>query len=258
MKKINGAVLHSLINSVYLGGIINEAVLCVDDGVAQMQAIHQTNMLLVSNRLDLKVPDMKIGITEIGLISKLLGTGDEVKYELSGKGDDQWMKLNIKNKGNVKLLLTDSELISTYVDNELAADEMLESYETEGIELNKEMIDKILYFINMFKPTSLLVCVDSKSKLEIKSIPTEIKQFKIPVGKMEDCEDIEIEIYVDHLSAILTQAKESKEELLLLLKDSDHPVILLQDDCVWALSPIDETTSDSITNQEDDEDDIPQ
>ena len=236
MKTINGAVLHGLVNSVYLNGIINEAVLTFKRGEAFIQAIDPSNSLFVSNVIDIEtVDDMKLGISDLGLLTKILQGNEQVQYELSTKEDKQWMKFKLPQKGSIKLLLTDPEQISTAVENDEAGDNLLKDYKT-ALGLGKDVLAKLTYFIELLKPVSVLITI-KKGVVYATSNQKSDKQFKVKLGKVEDAEDTSTEIYSEHL---LSALKLVEEEAELDIKDKDNPILLIQENCIWAFSPISE------------------
>lgn len=256
MKRINGAMLHGLINSVHLGGIINEAVVSVEDKEARIRAVDPTNMLFVDSTYEIDIPDMEIGLTDLGTVLKLLSNND-VMYELSEKGQKQWMKLKIKNRGTAKLLLTEPEQIPTYTEKEYTGDAFLEKCKY-SVELSKGKLNSILYFLETFKPLSVVLHVNDSNNAYIKTAKTEKKQFSVFLGTVDCPSKITIDLYVDHLLAVLKHLKD-KDDFEIHLTSSKKPMIIIWDCCVWSLAPIDESTGEGTnkSSSDDYDDDIP-
>lgn len=240
MQKINGAVLHSLINSVYLDGIIHEAVMCVEDNEATIQAVDPTNCLLVNNSLSIEMPDTTLGITDLRIVMKVLNDNAEVQYEIKSNDDEQqWMHFRVKGKGTTKFLLAAPDQITTRVKDTNACDELLGMYENSA-DITKQAIDDLFYFINIFKPLFIQVRVEKHGVIKIRTPSDAQNQFQIPFATFEpDTYDpFTLEIYAKHFIAILKHIRQFKDPGELILLDAQNPVIVMHENCVWACSPI--------------------
>ncbi len=236
MQKISGDLISSLINNVFLSGVIDECLLVIEKNVGTIQAIDMSNCFFVScsEKFDTDLDDVEMGLSNLALLSKTFDSGDEVSFSIDEAKEQTWLKLKIKGKGNVKLILLDPETIPTIVEDAGAGEKLVDSYRN-SLKLSDSAIEKISYFLDMFKPKDIVISI-KKGKMYFSNGLGSTNQFKSSLGNIK-AKDATFEIMAEHFLAVINRIKVLETDVNILVK-ADSPVILQTESAIWAFSPI--------------------
>jgi hypothetical protein len=228
--------LTKLLNHTHLGGIINECVLTIKNGIGIIQSIDNSNCLFLSCSEELEnMSDMELGISDLSILAKFFNdyTDESIGFQVTR--DKKQLIFKPKRGGLLKLLLLDIELVPTHIKEPDAKDEMLSNH-SFSLDFNKDIAEDYLYYSNLLKNESSLIEVVG-GKVSLSSGKNEINQFNLPLGKI-DSDDFCTEIYKEHLVAIVQNLKWDEENKPEILFGNETPVIIRQDENnIWALTP---------------------
>ena len=230
--------LLKILNAGHLGGAIEELVLTVEDGVGTVSAVDKTSCVFAFAQGDVgEIKNAVIGLKEVGFFIKAIGAAGSEKIEFLVE-DDRWFKLQMVNAGEIKILLTAPDMIPTAISNYNEPIDKMKASVTHAMGLNKEAVDKFLYFQELVKNTTTTISVKN-GLLSIGSGKYETRTFQVPMGPIAG-PDMTVVVFGEFLKAVLSVLDWSEgacgKPTIFLGKDA--PVLIEQDpDYFWSLSP---------------------
>lgn len=241
--KIDSSLLSNLLKKVYLGGIVEEAV--VDLGLNTVQAVDPTNSVFLNVSID--ESEEKIGRIGIGspTLSMIIKHLDIIKGDIEISKRENRLCISAKGRGEVKYLTVDEEFISTVVleDN---TEEMVEPCVIIA-DIPAQACSDFNTYMSLVKTKSARFYFDHKTrKVHVESGLESEHQFTIPFGGAEFIDkehkgSFSVTVYGQHISQIFSALEWSENEKPRLLMAPDHPLIVLQNDTnLWACLPLNE------------------
>ena len=245
--RTEGNIIASLLKKVYLGGIVEEAV--VDLGANTVQAVDPTNAVFL--KVSGKPSEDSIGRVGIGnpTLSMIIKHLDAIKGEIAIKKEKNRLVIGAKGRGEIKYLTVGEEFISSVVDEDnigSLVDPCLIS-----VEIPAQACADFIAYMTLIKTKSAKFCYNPKTKsVHVESGLESEHQFEIPFGRAELLSEekpdaFSVTVYGNHVNQILSVLEWNEKEKPLILMAPGHPLILLQDDDnIWACLPLTETAGE--------------
>ena len=246
--KTKGSHIAHLLKKVYLGGIVEEAV--VDLGGNTVQAIDPTSAVF------LKVSETQSegGIGRIGIgsptLSMIIKHLDAIKDEITIKKEGNRLVIGAKGRGEVKYLTVDEEFISSVVleDN---IDSLIDPC-VISVEIPAQACADFSAYMALVKTKSATFIYDPKTKsVHVNSGLESEHQFTVPFGKAEilnaaeAAQGFSVTVYGNHVDQIFSILEWSEQEKPMILMAPNHPLLIVQNDSnIWACLPLTEGTTE--------------
>ena len=232
-KSFSTVGLLTVLKSAYLDGAVEEFVLNVQGGVATISAVDKSAVVFVCVSGPVgNVPDCQLGLKEPGFLIKLLESIKEEKVSFVIE-EDKWLKIDT-GSGNVKVLLSQPEMIPTSVQEYKGPVEKMREEVEYSIALEKEVVEKYVYFQNLVQNNTTGIYI-SKGKLSFGSGKFETRTFIVDVGEIESKEDFELVVFGKYLKAIFSELDFSRNVEMSFGPGS--PILIETGDFFWSLSP---------------------
>jgi len=240
-SEFNVTAMASLIRHAHLNGIIDDAVITVKDNVATIDAIDMSQCVFVHAVENIgEAQDCKIGIQRLSVFLKVLEaiTEDTVKYTISGE-ENQWLKLGIKNRGDARFLLTEPDLIATFIDGQQFIEKILSAANIQ-MALNPKSVEDFLYFMHLFNSDTVVINVKNKA-VTITPSPDSPQSFDVNFGELEKDIEIEATITGKHIQEImkgLQFGQEGAEAAIVNFSEkAQTPLVITQgENRFWAVT----------------------
>ncbi|MBU2061568.1 MAG: hypothetical protein KKH44_06960, partial [Bacteroidetes bacterium] len=238
----NISLVKQIVKNVYLGGIIDEAILWVKKDEAYLSILDKTGCVFAFSKKEcMSNKEMFLPIKELGFFSKALAISDndeDIDFEVE---DNRWLKLNVKNHGKVKMLLAESEdMIPNAIEDYRNPISKMEETIAVKFEISKDSVDKFLYFQNFVKNTTTMINID-KGKVTIGSGAFETRTFSVDFGTVENIDNnLSVSVLGSHLCAIfeLLDYSDANKPIICLGFIDGAPIIIKNgDNTFWALTP---------------------
>lgn len=237
--------LSKLLKRVYLGGIIEEAV--VDMDTYTIQAVDVTNSLFLKVTEDGTEKGIgKIGIGNLSLVTKFL---DTFKGEIGIKKNGNRLVISSEGRGELKYLMVDPDFIPTIVNEDNT--EALLSPCVIKVDLEKTVCTNFSTYFSLLKPKSAKIIYDTNSKaVSVESGLLSDHQFNLPIGiatvlggkDAPQPESFSISVFCQHFDQILNVLEWDEKNKPWILMAPEHPLlVVLNDKNIWALLPLAET-----------------
>ena len=113
---IDGSAMGGLLLKAHLGGLLDECVLTVKDGIGSIQALEMTNTvcIFVTAPLGDSIEDMELGLSRLGVLCKFFkDVSGEVSYSINEEGN--WMTLKRGKAGQIKTVLLVPDEVPTKI-----------------------------------------------------------------------------------------------------------------------------------------------
>lgn len=235
--KINVKAFKSLLSNCYLNGLINECVLAVKSDVGLIEAIDPTSCILISLKKKIgDIGDAEIGLKELGMLHKLFSTIDQETVDF--KISESWLSISIKGRGKVKMLLADTEKISTALSKPNVKKEILKQSNL-SFEVKQKPIEDFKYFIGLFQNSSCTISV-KENRVKVKSGEGETNVFNIPFGKFKNnSKTFDVTVNGEHLNGILNvlEFNKNSEKIYFHVGNENSPIAIVQGKYFFSLTP---------------------
>ncbi len=251
--KIDSGIVAKLLKKVYLGGLVEEAVVDFDN--IEVQAVDPTSVvfLKVTEPLPEKTKNAEIGRVGIGspTLSLIIKHLEAIKGEVAISKQDNRLVIAAKDRGEVRYLTVEEEFISTVV----AEDNINELMEpcVVSVEIPAQACADFNSYMTLLKTKSAKFCYDSKAgTVHIEAGLESENQFNVPFGKADFDEsaeptgDFSVTVYGSFINQIFGALIWPEKGLPpAILMAPDHPLIVVQDDNnIWACLPLIESAGE--------------
>jgi hypothetical protein len=241
--KVESSTISKLLKKVFLGGIVEEAV--VDLDLNTVQAVDPTNALFLKVT---EIPSEDKGIGRVGIGSPTLSTVikhlESIKGEVEIGKENKRLLIGAKGRGEVKYLTVEEEFISSLVEEDNIA-QLVEPCEV-SVEISQQFCSDFNFYMSLVKTKAATFNFDAKTQNVVVTSGLESEhQFSIPIGKAEMLSKVEenfsVTIYGEHANQIFNVLEWNEDEKPLVLIAPEHPLIIYQnDDNIWACLPLSE------------------
>lgn len=234
---MNGKSLSALLERVHLGGLINEAVLTVQDNVGSIQAVDLTNSVFVACSAEVEMEDNELGLGNVGLMAKFLGEEGEVNVTLAEK----FATLKRRGHGQVRIQLIVPDEVPTAVVKEGAVKGLLGAC-SAAFPLAQEAVERLSYYVGLTGGDTIVFTIGKNGKVSVSSDEKEANQFEFPFGKADPApkEDLKVVVFGKYAAQVFKVLEWVEGETT----PSAHvgpgvPLCITQgDDSFWAITPI--------------------
>jgi len=234
----NTAAFLRLLEHANVKGTIDECVVdFYEDGFAHIAAVDMSNSLFLDCGEDVGCcEDRRIGVSNLGLLCKHLGNGNDPTFELTKD------TLVVRNKGcgSIRTTLHEPEQIPTAVKSggDDAVKKLLKPCTTTVV-LTEEVAEKVNYYLGLVPTTGVRLTVE-KGRAVLSSISDAVA-CTVELGKAEG-EDLTVEFYSEYLQKLmgggLLSWEDEAEQPELRVGKSAAVVVYANADNVWAIMPI--------------------
>lgn len=239
MSTVNGLV--HVLSDVYLGNLIEECVVIIEDNVAYITAMDMSSSLFVHTKGEVEFKDDTIGISNLGLFIKYLNSLKDMEVKFKRKDN----KLTVKPKAGatVNYILADVDLVPTYdeawqEEGDVIANEVEGFKKGSALKLTQEPIDEFLRVMSMFSPNSVSINIDTKGNVFLHGGSQDNEhQFDVKVGKLKGAEACSIKVFGKHLAPVLF-AIDYNANPTLYIEEGIASVIVGTDSASWMLQSV--------------------
>jgi len=235
--------LLDLLRKVNLGGIINECVLNVDNGIGKICAVDITNSLIViiETRVMSKKTECKLGLGNIDLLIKFLNALNDDSLEFEVK--ESRLEINNPNKSRkLNYLLSQPDLVSTNLDSKDDPKKKILKMAELTTNLTDTFIKDFLTYLGIVDDKTIKLKFDGDNEqLVFLCGKSHEHQFELLLNHDIDSdgeEDFEVSINGEHFARVLTAIDFDEDEPPILNFAKDVPVVIENDNAFWALSAI--------------------
>lgn len=243
------ARLVESLESVHLGGIVEDCVVRIVDSVAHIKAMDMTSSVYVQTSCPFENKDDIIGLGNLALIIKYLKSYSSAKMEFSRV--DNTLTIKPDNGATLRYLLSQVDLVPTYDSSwdESGMDpiaEIIEKFDVSVV-LNEGVVKEFLKLMSLFKPNGVLVNVSRRGRVSLHAGNETDHQFTQVLG--DSSKQVEnpfsIKLYGANLSAVLSALNYAEPVTLYIV---GNEVSIVMENSAWVLSPLSnesETTSEA-------------
>jgi hypothetical protein len=245
--KTEGATISHLLKKVYLGGIVEEAI--VDFGANTVQAVDPTNSVFL--KVSEKPSGDGIGRVGIGspTLSMIIKHFDAIKGEIAITHENNRLVVGAKGRGEVRYLTVKEEFVASAV-----AEDNIGALVDPCIltaTLPAQSCSDFMAYMALVKTKSAKFRYSQKTKtVHIESGLESEHQFNVPVGAAElltddKPEDFSVMVYGSHIDQIFGVLEWSEKEKPAILMAPNHPLLIVQnDENIWACLPLTESAEE--------------
>ena len=226
---------HSILRQVALGGIIENCILQIDGKNGKVSGLDSTSAVFAQSEGKICVDSSckeTLSLREVGKLCKFVGDVKEENIEVEIK--ENRLCLISKSRGIVKFLL--GEVEKEIEKHEKGIEEALKMIKNERI-LDKEKVEQILYFINLFGGEELRFRIKA-GKVSIASLEDSIQVFSVFLGKETAKEDLELRFGAPFFKAIMNEVEWSGDESVIMRYEKESPLVFKQKKSFWILALI--------------------
>ena len=246
--KTEGSLIAHLLKKVYLGGIVEEAI--IDLGANVVQAVDPTNAVYL--KVSEKSSEAGIGRVGVGnpTLSIIIKHLEAIKGEVAIKKEGNRLIIAAKGRGEVKYLTVEEEFISSAVEE----DNIVQLAEPclISVDIPAQACADFSSYMALVKTKSARLVYDAKTQaVKVESGLESEHQFVVPIGKAgfliddQKPESFSVTVFGNHIDQIFHVLEWSETERPALLMAPNHPLLVVQnDDNVWALLPLTETAGE--------------
>lgn len=244
---IKSSSLLLLLKNVFLGGLLEECLMEVKNGVAKIEAIDITSSVIVIGSAKIikdKDFNFSFGLGNIELLIKFLSSIEDNKIMLSVKENI----MTIKKKDNLRklnYLLTNQELISTKLEENEDEDKtpyikkIIKALHN-NIPLSKEFIKDYMSFVGMLKNKNTSLNFDGEETVSFTCGINEDNTFELKlkdkvVKEKKNREAFTIKINGEYLSKVFNAIDFDDEEPAVLRFAKNKPIMIENKSMYWTL-----------------------
>ncbi len=237
-NKLSAAPLKALLERVCLGGLIDECLLIVKEGVGNITAVDTGGSVLLAVSEELSgIEKGKYGISMISTLIKFLGMCKDKELTYAITDDKKWLQLHHKGHGKLSVMLLETEMVSTKLNEDPAIAEEMKKYKV-CIDIEQRFIDDALRFMSLVSVGTIAFKVAGGRVQLISGFQGDTQQFEVPLGECKDVEDFECATYAPQVIKVLSVMRAGKSSRIYL-HSKKKPIIIQQDSKnVWALSSV--------------------
>ncbi len=246
--KINKKNMYLILKHCHLNGSLDECILKIKKGIAQISAIDTTNTLAVFIRkvsLGDKNATANLGIGNLEILLKYLNTIKDKK--LKAKIDDSSITLNrADQRRSMKYILSDTSLIATTVETEKkqTEDDVLKTLldlPTHKFPLTSQFAKDYLSFVGITKIKTTQIVFNGHAVSVICGAETDHK-FTLTVDEdikgKKGKKGFKININGEFLARIFNTIEEAPEAVAMI--GADSPLVIEQGNTTWVLTPMED------------------
>jgi len=234
----NIAKLVPLLESVYLGGIIDECVLSVKDGTVSVKAMDMTTSVYVQGSCATDLKDDQMGIGNMSLFIKYLRSYNSSEMEFIH--NDNVLTVKPEGGSTLKYLLAETDFVPTYdAEWEDISEDPIETaignadYSTL---IQESAAQEFLKLMSLFKPNTVTVSVSKRGLITLHGGNSTEHQFDVQVGKVKIENSIDpIKLYGANITAVFSVLDFTSEVTMHLVSGE---LLLTTEVASWVLRPI--------------------
>lgn len=235
---IDAAALAKLLKAVNLGGLVDECVLAVGKGVANVQAVDISNALFLSCREKVGMEDMEIGVSKLTAVQKFLDSGGD--FTVSVKDARMTIK-RLSPAGELKNTLLAVEQVPTAVQQQGSEKELMKNTEAV-VDVTREDVENLLYYTSLVETPSIVFVARPNGSVYVNSSPGMEQEFnfKLGVASTKPKETATSEVYTKYLLPVLRVLSWEEGEIVpqLHIGQESPVVVTVGRGYMWALTPV--------------------
>ena len=241
----------NLLKEVYLGGVINEAIITLEKGKASIEAVDITASIVYisSASVSTKKLNGELGLGNIELFIKFLSTMKDPKLSIALTENRMIVSRKDKRR-KLEYLLSQPALIPTRLrmndDDDNDPRDAFESMAETKAELDESFVKDFSSYIATLKTKIVTIDVDADNATFTLG-PKSEHQFKLSLPITEDPtdDDFTLKVNGDYLSKILSVLEFNEDDDPITIGFSDgKPIIIEAAPSLWAVSPSEELEED--------------
>jgi len=261
--KIKTGNFLSMLKRVYLGGIIDEVLLTVEEGYGKIEAVDLTNSMIVvsEGKILSKGASITLGLGNLEILVKFLSSfeGEKVLFE---KRKNKFIIKRSDSRRRMEYLLSDEEMIATRIDvkdsikkkkEKKSPKKKIKGMMRYKVELNQSFIKDFLTYIGFLKTKNLVIKYDSDlNKVVFICGSSNEHQFRLIQNNEvesiteEESSSFDLRINGEFLSKVFSVIEFSDDELPILYFAKDKPIVVESKKTVWSLIPMESFDDDVI------------
>jgi len=231
------ARLVSALESVYLGGIVEECVLRVQGNEAHIKAMDMTSSIYTQVNCPFEYEDDVIGLGNLSLLIKYLKSYASSEMDISRA--DNVLTVKPEKGGTLKYLLSQVDLIPTYNEEWEDGDDPIQAAidnHTCTLEIKEESVKEFLKLMSLFKPKGVLINISKRGRVSLHGGNSTEHQFTVIIGEAGAQENpIQIKLYGDNISAVLS-ALDYTEPVNMYVMGAE--IAIVTENAAWVLRPL--------------------
>ena len=244
----NVSDLVQALESVYLGGIIEDCVITVKDNTAHIKAMDMTSSVYAQVSSPFEYKDDVIGLGNLSLLIKYLKSYTSSK--MSFLRNDNVLTVKPENGGTLKYLLSQVDLVPTYNSEWEDSDDPIKAAvasQTCKLELKEESVKEFLKLMGLFKPNGVTITVSKRGRVSIQGGNTTEHQFTVIIGDADPQEEpISVKLYGNNINAVFSVLSFAKPVYMYMVGGE---VLIQADGFAWVLRPLSADSEDVEFNE---------
>lgn len=227
--------LSRALTSTFLGGIMGECVIKVEDGKANIACMNKSASVFVQASADLTVEDCEFGIGKLSLFLKYINSIKERPVDVKHVDNKLIFKPSVG--GTLRYTLTEVDFIPTYDeewDDDLVQQE-LENFEG-ALSLQSDLISELSQKTAMFEPNSLRFTVDAKGNVTASGGSESDHNFDLLLGKAKGTPQCSVEVLSKNILAVFSCLEYEVAPQMHL--SGEDGIIITNESSSWILQPI--------------------
>lgn len=246
-NSIKVAPFLGMLKQIHLGGLLDECVLEIKEGMGHTESVDITNSLIVicDRPVASKDINVELGLGNISLLIKFLSTIDS--NELLFKYKDTGFELKKPNgRRKINYLLTNPELIATQLqaDDEKKKDpyKKMKRMMEQKVELTESFIKDFLSYIGLLKTKDVALEFDGEEELAFVCGGTNDHKLKLilstEVESAEESDEFKIKVNGEFLASVFSTIDFNEDSPPILSLAEDKLIMIENDNAAWALVPL--------------------
>jgi len=223
------------IMDVYLGGIIDECVVTVEDGKAKIKAMDLTTTLFVDTVTEFDQDDCVIGVGNMDLLSKIIAITDAI----TGFSESH-IEFKPEKSSKVRFLLFEPDLVPSFntewtddiVDQELASNNYCEPFK-----LKASKLEQFKVWNDIFKIPSIGITVKNGA-LSFHCGREASHQFAVKLGNVSGLDSLSIKVLGKFILPVLNALDFELDPVLYLSEEG--PVVIRTKTSTWMIQPLEQ------------------
>lgn len=224
MSETDNDGLIQLLDNVYLGGIIEDCVVEVADGIAKCMATDRSQSIFVQTTAATTLDDCTLGLQGVEMLSKYLKTYRNREMAIVKKDNI----LSVKPAGGTQLnfLLSEPDLISTYNADFKDIPDKIATIDLVGdLTLTTEKVSEFLTMMGLFKPKNVELLINKNGKVALHGGNVTTHQFDGTLGVCKDFEPVNVSFYGPYVTAVLSVIDFSTPATMSLVEGENFMVV---------------------------------
>ena len=252
--QMNPITFGNFLRRIHLGGNLEECVIKITNGIAEVAAVDISNSLYLHCQEDIPIiGNHEVGITDLGIMCKLFSNEDR---KISMGFEKNKLIVSYQKHGTIRLALADPDTIPTTVVTEDGV-RMYKTYQkiikdvVNEVKITKEVVNDYKHISTLLKTKGVVIKVNN-GKVFLTSAPLEANTFKITVGNTEFKGSLSKELYSKYFTSIMDILDFENPDVVpkILFSEKTEPIVICQDKYnLWSLLP----ACEDISSQEEEQ-----